>query len=64
MTSAPDVHHFEHHDEAYHRWHAAGVRDRVLVHVDAHHDAAWLDHREQLGIGNYVCQAVKDRLVR
>ena len=44
-------------------WRRAGAAGRTLVHVDAHHDMAWLDHAGQLTIGNYVCQATKDGIV-
>ena len=62
--TVPAVHVFEHHDEAYHVWRAAGVRDATVVHVDAHHDLAWLDDPEHLHIGNYLCQAIKDGIAR
>lgn len=55
---------FECHDEALHRWRAAGVRNLTLVHVDAHHDLSWLDDEWHLHIGNYVCQALKDGICR
>jgi hypothetical protein len=29
---------FENHDEAYAVWRDLGVRNRILVHIDAHHD--------------------------
>jgi len=31
----------EEHDEAYHIWQRMGVKDSVLVHIDAHMDFAW-----------------------
>lgn len=54
----------ENHDEAYHVWRQAGISQRVLVHVDAHHDMAWLGGEGHLDIGNYVCQAITDGCVR
>jgi Flp pilus assembly protein TadD len=57
------VHLFEHHDEAYHVWRRAGLAGKTLVHIDAHHDMAWLESRGELHIGNYVCQAMKDGTV-
>src|SRR5665647_2033865 len=53
----------ENHDEAYHAWRHAGFLGRQLVHVDAHHDMAWLADPGQLNIGNYLCQAIKDGVV-
>jgi Tfp pilus assembly protein PilF len=32
----------EDHDKAYHAWKERGIRDRVLVHVDAHIDFGWV----------------------
>lgn len=62
--TVPEVRVFEYHDEAYHVWRAAGVRDAAVVHVDAHHDLSWLDDTVHLHIGNYLCQAIKDGIVR
>lgn len=59
MTSG-SVHRFEHHDAAYHTWRSAGVSGATVIHVDAHHDASWLDDPLHLHIGNYLCQAIKD----
>lgn len=61
------VHLIEHHDAAYVVWREAGVRGRILVHIDAHHDmyggwAAGQPHR--LTIGNYVYAALEQGLVR
>ena len=60
---APMVHLVDNHDEAYHLWRRAGASGRTLVHVDAHHDMAWLDHVGLIDIGNYVCQAMRDGVV-
>lgn len=51
------------HDTALYAWRDAGVRDAVLVHVDAHHDA---DAKEWdfVTISNFVWWAVRDRIVR
>ena len=38
----------EDHDGAYYAWKAAGVRDRILVHLDAHHDFGWIADRDPL----------------
>lgn len=59
----PSLHVFENHDEAYHIWRRAGLTGKTLVHLDAHHDMAWLESRDELHIGNYVCQAIKDGIV-
>lgn len=51
------------HDAALYAWRDAGVRDAVLVHVDAHHDA---DAKEWdfVTISNFVCRAVAEDVVR
>ena len=61
--SAPPVHLFEQHDEAYHIWSGLGIRGATVIHVDAHHDLSWLDDAIHLHIGNYLCQAIKDGIV-
>jgi Flp pilus assembly protein TadD len=53
----------ENHDEAYYRWRDAGVRNRVLVHIDAHHDCGPLGRERLITIANYVRAAADDGLV-
>jgi hypothetical protein len=36
----------EDHDQAYFAWKAAGVKDRTLVHIDAHIDFGWLPEKD------------------
>jgi tetratricopeptide (TPR) repeat protein len=55
---------FENHDEAFERWRQAGVRDRVLLHIDAHHDATSLASRASTTINDYVRAAVEAGFVR
>lgn len=55
---------FENHDEAVDRWRLAGVRNRLLVHVDAHHDAVRRSPHEPITIANYVRAAIEEGLVR
>jgi Flp pilus assembly protein TadD len=54
---------FDLHDEAYYAWRAAGVRGAVLVHVDAHHDAAVEPEWKTVDAGNYVRAAIRDGIV-
>src|SRR5439155_17312064 len=49
----------ENHDEAYHIWSEAGLRHRILVHIDAHHDMWWIDDTGSLTIASYICPALK-----
>ena len=58
------VHLMENHDQAYFVWKDAGVRDKILVHVDAHDDLSWVADRSSLNIGNFICQALKEGMVR
>jgi tetratricopeptide (TPR) repeat protein len=54
----------ENHDAAYGVWRDAGVRRRVLVHVDAHHDMWWVPDGDPVTIANFICPALKEDLVR
>jgi len=52
------------HDEAYQVWHQAGVRERICVHLDAHDDMGWIPEETPTCIANFICQALKESLVR
>lgn len=54
---------FDLHDEAYYAWRAAGIRGALLVHVDAHHDAAADPPWKTVDIGNFVRAAIRDGIV-
>ena len=58
MTSVFDLH-----DQACLVWRDARVREAVLVHVDAHHDAAAHPAWQPMDIGNYVRVAIRERIV-
>jgi Tfp pilus assembly protein PilF len=56
----------EDHDKAYHAWKQRGVRQRVLVHVDAHIDFGWVPEidLEEIGPGVFdPGKASKDDLL-
>ena len=53
----------ENHDEAYHVWQAAGVSQRVLVHLDAHPDLEWVEEGGLVNIANFICPAIRHHLV-
>jgi tetratricopeptide (TPR) repeat protein len=55
---------FENHDQAYYIWRDAGVRNRTLVHIDAHHDMSWADDKTTISIGNFICPALKQELIQ
>lgn len=42
IDPVPAVHLFENHSSSLIAWRRAGVRDRILVHVDGHSDLDWL----------------------
>ena len=54
---------FDLHDRAYYVWRDAGVRAALLVHVDAHHDAARAESWTPIDIGNYVRAAIRDGMI-
>jgi len=41
-----DVTMMENHNQAYVVWQSAGVRDKILVHIDAHLDFGWITDRD------------------
>lgn len=53
----------ENHDEAYYVWHDAGAKNRVLVHIDAHHDMWWTGNDAPITIADFICPALKEDLV-
>src|SRR5215469_17055969 len=54
----------ENHDQAYYIWRDAGVRNRTLLHIDAHHDMSWADDKSTINIGNFICRALKEALIQ
>ena len=54
---------FDLHDRAYEVWRDAGASGEVLVHIDAHHDAARDPAWTAIDIGNYVRAAIRDGMV-
>jgi len=64
IEPARHVSRMENHDEACYIWRGAGVKQRVLVHVDAHHDMWWIGDEGTVTIANFICPALKEDLVR
>lgn len=60
----PDIFLMENHDEAYRVWREAEVRDKILVHIDAHDDLLWSPDHDSINIGNFICPALKEGMVR
>ena len=40
------------------------MRHKILVHIDAHHDMWWLPDARAVSIADFICQALKDEIVR
>lgn len=91
-----DVITLENHHEAYLVWQKRGIKNKILVHIDAHIDFGWIPDKDPkqiievqtkdelerlikaywlwnptskkkedwLGIGNYICPAIRDNIVR
>jgi tetratricopeptide (TPR) repeat protein len=53
----------EDHDQALRVWRAAGVKGKVLVHVDAHHDCWWAERDADICIANFIAPALRDGLL-
>ena len=54
----------ENHDEVLRIWRDAEVHQRILVHIDAHHDMWWADDEADVNIGNFICPALSQGLSR
>lgn len=70
-STAVPIHVIEQHDGAYGIWRDAGVRRRVLLHIDAHHDlyGSWFRKKKpgrtaRINIANFIYGAITDELVR
>jgi tetratricopeptide (TPR) repeat protein len=53
----------ENHDQAYYVWRDAGVKNRILVHIDAHHDMWWIEDNSSISIADFICPALKEDMV-
>ncbi len=58
------VHLMENHDGSYFLWRDSAFKNRILVHIDAHHDMWWFDDNRSLTIATFVCLALRERIVR
>jgi tetratricopeptide (TPR) repeat protein len=57
------VHVVENHDAAYYIWRDAGLAQRVLLHIDAHHDMWWVEKRSDIATANFISPALQDGIV-
>jgi tetratricopeptide (TPR) repeat protein len=60
----PEIVMMENHDAAYHAWRERGLKDRILVHMDDHHDMWWIESSEAITIANYICPAMQENIAR
>src|ERR1700724_2948020 len=58
------VHLMENHDRSYFLWRDAAFKNRILVHIDAHHDMWCIEDNRSLTIENFICVAIRERIVR
>ena len=61
---SPRILRFENHDEALRLWRESAGANRILVHVDAHHDMWWLDPGQRVTIANFICPALQEGILR
>lgn len=54
----------EDHDEAYHYWKRLKIKDKTVVHIDAHIDFRWLQDLTQVHICNYLHPAIKEGMIK
>ncbi len=54
----------ENHDEALLIWRNSGCAERILIHVDAHHDMWWVPPGQTVTIADFISPALRDCLLR
>jgi tetratricopeptide (TPR) repeat protein len=59
-SSAPRIFRIENHDAALPIWKNLAGKERILVHVDAHHDMWWVQNDINVTIANFVSPAIRD----
>ena len=53
----------ENHDQAYYTWRDAGVKQRILIHIDAHHDMWWVKDKAPITIADFIRPALREDIV-
>lgn len=61
---SPRILRFENHDEALRFWRESAGANRILVHVDAHHDMWWVDPAQRVNIANFISPALREGILR
>jgi tetratricopeptide (TPR) repeat protein len=57
---------FENHDQAYYLWRDRCLSERILLHIDAHHDmyGTWPGENLSITIANFILPALQENVVR
>jgi tetratricopeptide (TPR) repeat protein len=53
----------ENHDSALPIWRDSAGTNRILVHVDAHHDMWWVENEKNVTIANFISPAIRDGIL-
>jgi tetratricopeptide (TPR) repeat protein len=61
---SPRILRIENHDEALPLWRASAGANRILVHVDAHHDMWWVPAGQRVTIANFISPALREGILR
>ena len=66
LLDADRIFKFENHDQAYYVWRDRRLSERILLHIDAHHDmyVPWRNEDLSITIANFVLPALRDNVVR
>ncbi len=62
--ASPKIFCVENHDEALPLWRAWAGTNRIVVHVDAHHDMWWVPPGQPVTIANFISPALQDGILR
>ena len=64
LCSSNQIFKIENHDEAYYIWKDAGIKQRILIHIDAHNDMWWMQKNSTISIANFICLALKEDIIK
>ena len=54
----------ENHDNAYYTWKESNLKQKILIHIDAHHDIWFIQKDSQITIANFICKALEEDIVK
>lgn len=63
-TQSLQIFTMENHDKAYYIWKEANVKEKILIHIDAHHDIWFIPKDSQITIANFICKALEESIVK